>query len=597
MATAKRLYLYGISGLSLGLVLYAAAIFLGLLFDQVGLGTSVPGLGLGSDQSNRESLALAVGLVAVGLPVWFFHWAMVERMVNGGPSASAERRSIVRSVYFGIVMFWLAVGAVSSGSDVLREEIAKPLDAADPFAYMALGTSMAWLVIALIALVYHGSIRGRDLRLGPTITGAAAWWSRFCFYAFAAGAFLVALAGLSTIVTTLGQAASGYTGFDTTQYFSYGVIPLGGTSATAWWVRPVIAACATVIVYETAWMACWLYAHRLMNRDDEQGRAERTSKVRLTYFAVIVLATAGYAISGFGQGLATALEYIVGSWQATLGQSVWGEVLVSLAAAVPAVGAWLWHRRVACHESIAVSGSALRAIRPLDYLASLVGITAFATGLVVFLDYFLQSGSQNSVFGAGVDLRGQAASAAALAVVAAPVWLLPWLAGDRRREIDRIGEAGSTARRAFLFSVGGLLVAASAVSAALTVSRLARVAVGLDSSGLVSDIRVPVCVLIVALPLLVFHADWLRHDILASREKSAVAVGPEVAPAAAGVPTAAPALAVALLLAAQQASVQQEMVIMGPSGADFEAIRSWLAGSLPAGFTVGVRPGRGTDPA
>lgn len=583
MATAKRLYLYGISGLSLGLLLYAAAIFLGLLFDQVGLGSNFPSLVLGQD-SNRESLSLAIGLLVVGLPVWFFHWAMVERMVQGdGPSAAIERRSIVRSVYFGLVMLWLAAAAASSASDILREEIAKSLGATAPFVAYSLGDSLAWLLIAFLALAYHGVIRGRDLRLGPTITGAAAWWSRFCLYGFAAVAFLVALGALSTIAMTLVQAASGYQGVDPNQFYIYGADPIGGVSGTAWWVRPVIAACATVIVYEAAWFACWLYAHQLMNRADEQGRAERSSKMRLAYFAVIVFSTAGYAITGFGQGLGTAMKYVVGSWQTTLGQSLWGEVLVPVLAAVPAMGAWFWLRHVACREAVALTGSPLRAVRPLDYLASLVGILTFFTAFVAFLDFLLQAGSQSSAFGFGPDMRGQAASAAAVAVVAAPVWLLPWLAGDRRRELDRIGEAASTARRTFLYFVVGTLVTASAVSGAIIVSRLARVAVGLDSSGLAADIRIPVCVLVVALPILAFHADWLRHDILATREQPVVASVPEI-----GQVNAPEAVAVAL---------PREMVITGPSGADFDAIRSWLAGSLPAGFTVGVRHGEGPDPA
>jgi hypothetical protein len=591
MATAKRLYFYGVSGLSLGLLIYAGTILSGLLLDQLGLASTTSSvLESNGVQWSRESLSVAIGLVVVGLPVWLFHWAAVERMVAGsGPSATAERHSIVRSVYFGLILLWLAIQVAASGTDLLREAIARPFGATDPYGFdIGLSGPLSWVLIGGGAFAYHGVIRARDMRREPAIKGAAAWWSRLCFYGFAAGAFAATLFAVGSIITTLGQVASGYAGLDpSSQLYQYVILPQGEAPTAAWWVRPVVAAYATALVYCAAWVTHWWYSDRLACRNDEQGHLERNSRVRLAYFVVVVGTCAAFALAELGQGLGVGLRYVVGAWHVTLGQALWGEVLVPFVAALPALGGWLWHRREAVRDSVPVFGSPLRAIRPLDYSTSLIGLAVFASAIVAFLNFTLQSSGTTVVIDSSDSWQASATGAIAFAVVAIPIWLLPWLAGQRRLGVERVGEAGSTARRAFLFAVSGLTVASSAISAAVVVSRLTRMAVGLDSTGLASDVRVPLCVLAVSLPILAIHAYWLRRDLAVTRalvqidrtatedEAEPIAVSPIAGPADAG----------------------QELVILGPAGVDYEALRSWLVSTLPDGYTVGVRSAQGADPA
>src|SRR5664279_2457406 len=145
MATAKRLYLYSVSGIGLGLVLYAATILMGLLFDKLGLGASLPYSALAGVQANRELLSLAIGLVAVGLPLWLFHWALVERMVSGVEAAAAvERQSIVRAVYFGLLLLILVSPSVRefglAEQDPVKLALAfRPADADHLVALLKLG--------------------------------------------------------------------------------------------------------------------------------------------------------------------------------------------------------------------------------------------------------------------------------------------------------------------------------------------------------------------------------------------------------------------------------------------------------------------------
>jgi hypothetical protein len=577
MATAKRLYLYSVSGIGLGLVLYAATILMGLLFDKLGLGASLPYSAPAGVQANRELLSLAIGLVAVGLPLWLFHWALVERMVSGDEAAAAvERQSIVRAVYFGLLLLILVSQLAQSGVDVLHEAIVRPLGAGSGYYPISLSGALAGLVAYLGAFLYHAWIRARDIRQGPTIMGAAAWGSRLFHYGLAVGLMIGALYAVGTVIVTAGQAltAGGQSLGPTSSNYYYGGLTPPPASSAPWWVFPLVGALASVVVYGALWLAHWRYAAGLAARVDDQGVDERASRVRLTYFVLVVASVVGYSFIYLSQALGLALQFVVGLWHAKLGQPLWAEILVSLLAALPIVAGWWWHRRRATREWASQPGTALRAIRPLDYFTSLIGIAVFGASLAMFIAAIGQKVTGFGLANVSADAwRSQAVGTIELMAVAAPIWLWPWLAGQRRLAINPLGEKRSTARKAFLLAVAGGTVIAGAGSLGFILYRLTRIAVGLNSSSLGEDVRMPLCILAVSVGLLAYHLYWIRRD-----QDAVFLVGEDVqVPAPADVATPA-----------------HELVVVGPAGADLEALRASLAERLPDGFLIVVRPREGT---
>jgi hypothetical protein len=575
MATAKRLYLYSVSGIGLGLVLYAATILMGLLFDQAGLGSSLPFGTPNNVQINREMLSLAIGLVAVGLPLWLLHWALVERMVSGdGTAAAAERQSIVRAAYFGLVLLILVSQFAQSGIDVLREAIVRPLGAGNSNYYpVSLSGALAGLVAYFGAFAYHAWIRARDIRRGPTIKGAAAWGSRLFHYWLAVGLMVGALFAVTTVITTAGQALTG--GGNVAANYYYGGLPPAVASSAPWWVYPLVGAVASAIVYGALWLAYWRYAAGVAARGDQQGADERSSRVRLTYFVLVVAAVVGYSLTFLSHALSLALQYVVGSWHVSLAQPLWAEILTSLLVTLPMVAGWWWHRQRATREWAFQPGTALRAIRPLDYLTSIIGLAAFGTALVMFIAAIGQKVADLDVNPGHMSAdswREGAVGTIALMAVSAPIWLWPWLAGQRRLAVSALGERRSTARKAFLFSVGGVTVIAGAASLAFIVYRLTRIAVGLQTSSLGEDVRMPLAILAVSVGFLAYHLYWIR------REQGAEVQAGDVVLDATAVETAEPA---------------HELVVVGPAGADLEALRASLAERLPDGFSIVVRPREG----
>jgi hypothetical protein len=594
MATARRLYLYIVSGIGLGLILSAGTTLLGLVLDRLGIHAVDPfssgpfPVATGSAPLNREALAGAIGLMAVGLPLWLIHWGLVERTVRrNGPEAEAERQSQMRSLFFAIVLGSLLVIAASAAVDALREGISRPLGATDPFVYVDIAGSVATAVVVGGAWGYHAWVRARDLRRGPAIRGSAAWISRLYLYGAAFAGLVAVLAATAAMINTVIDVVAGYQGsafYDGGLQLPGEVGSMGLTVPTAaWWVRPVIAAGATILIWGWVWSGHWLYAGRLRARGDEQGQSERSSRLRLSFFVGVVAVGVGLATTAFGDGLGVLIGAVIGAPRSGAGLPVWHDVIGPPAAAVFAIVAWWAHRRFATREQAEVEdGSALRAVRPMDYMTALIGLGFLTVGLVGLLTLLAQQTMGETLYGAGIlgSWRDQAARDIGYAVVGVPVLLWPWLASRRRLAVDRAGEVRSSSRRYCLFFVVGASVVAGAGSLAIVVTQVARVAVGLDSSGFGSSVAYPLAILAVAAAVVVIFGAILYRDMTGS----------------AGAPSEAGAGAIEAPVGAPWQPPQTEtrrgleIVIGGPENSDMEPLRAWLAATLPPGYSLAVRP-------
>ena len=188
MQTVRRLYLYLMSGISLGVLLVGLNILLTVVLHALGIGR---GELLGGSESDRQALSLAAALIVVGLLVWGVHWLLVERSLRAdNPQRDAERGAGERALYFTLVLAVLLVIGVLAGTQLV-EELTSRLFAVprqDEFFSTDLGASLATVVVTGSAWAYHVAIRQRDLRAGP-LTGAGAWMPRVYLYG-------AALAGL-----------------------------------------------------------------------------------------------------------------------------------------------------------------------------------------------------------------------------------------------------------------------------------------------------------------------------------------------------------------------------------------------------------------
>src|SRR6266542_3955961 len=121
MQDARRIYLYLLSAISLGVLATGLFLLLHVLLDALGVGRGTP---LGDGGTDRQQLSLALALAGVGFPVWGVHWWLAERGLRpDAPRADEERGSGMRALYLSVVLGVTLAFAAVAATAVLRHVI------------------------------------------------------------------------------------------------------------------------------------------------------------------------------------------------------------------------------------------------------------------------------------------------------------------------------------------------------------------------------------------------------------------------------------------------------------------------------------------
>jgi hypothetical protein len=521
MATAKRLYLYGVSGASLMMGVLGATLLFRTLVNNFHVGPQYK-TGSASSALDHDLLSLGLGLIVAGAIVWLFHWAIVERMVHGpDEAAAAERRSIVRSVYFAAVLGTSLPIAAAMWIQLVARVIADRLEAPATLTSTVLGmvlddaTLLSVALAATLVFVYHAWIRDRDLRQTDLIAGAAAWVSRFYLYGAVFVGLVSALGQVSAIGRTLAQQAASVPtigGIDVSSLGNLGGLDntlgqLAQTPEGADWVRPVVTSIVGIVVWGGIWLGHWMYSLRLRRAGTQQGEAERISKVRVTFFAAVVYWGVLTVVSGAADGLGHLFASLTDVKNTA---PTWYLVFVPPVLAIPAGVAWWWHRMVAIEEEPA-GPAGVSATRLLLYVTALVGIAALAGGAVqaiesVIVQVFSPLGAANpELWKLPVSL-----GIAAL-VVGGAIWAWAWFLAEARLRLDKT-DAVTYSRSYYLYVVLGASVVAGASGLSIFVYQYFHQIIGPDNPSLVAEVAGSIAVLVVAGALLVYHAWIYRRD-------------------------------------------------------------------------------------
>ncbi|MGZ8562611.1 MAG: DUF5671 domain-containing protein [Candidatus Limnocylindria bacterium] len=553
MQTVRRLYLYLMSGVTLGVLLVGLQSVLVVLFDAIGLDRG--SFGFSSDpESTRQQLSLAAALIGVGLPVWGIHWGLAQRGLRpGAPRAEEERGSTVRAFYLTLALgLLLAVGA-SAASDLLRGLFQQMLGAPSNFGTPDVANSLAIVAVTGVAWAYHISIRRRDMRVGP-LGGAAAWLPRVYLYGAALGGLFAGLAGVAGLLTTIGDAL---------------LPPSGGINQPG--LSGFLAAgnLAAILVGGTIWLGHWWYAGLLVGNADWRGESERPARLRLAYFVAVILASTFSVIQLCSAALTAALAPVLGAPSSFFGQELTGRDVVraagvALVSALPWAIAWVLHRRAMRREASAAGDPArvATAVRLDQHANALVGLgfagAALGWLLGLLLDVLLGGDRTSSDF-----WRSELSTFVPMALIGSAVWLWWWWRIQARQRANWSDEAASTVRRSYLLIILAASVIASLSSTALILYRLFGAILGANLGGNpASELSTPIGALVVAGAIGLYHGQALRRD--AALHRAATEALPEAAAQAAG----------------------RALVLVGPAGEGLDAAVAALREALPPGYRL-----------
>lgn len=568
MQTVRRLYLYGMSGITLGVLLAGLNNLFVVVFHAFGLGRGSLGGGTSGD---REQLSLAIALTVVGLLVWTVHWLLVERSLRpANPTADEERAAPIRALYLSLVLAVLLVFGVIAGVQLL-EQIAHALfgvRSSDGFEFLAIdvGAALATVLVMGLAWLYHAAIRRRDLAGAPMI-GGGAWVPRIYLY----GAALLGLVMTAINIGTLLRFA-----------LDALAAPAPDFADAGFRNRQAADALAGIVGWGIVFIGHWWYATSLLRGDGWRAAGERTARLRLAYFVAVIMASAIATVVFGWQSLSAAVGLALGVERDVAAESAVESVVGPLLGLLPWLAAWFVHQRWMTDEAKTVG---LRE-RPASVgrlsaaAVGLVGVAASGTGaagvLGLLLDVLLGGNRTGASF-----WRHELADFAAVGFVGAVLWLWNWANLQSRRAVDPEGEARSTVRRAYLLVVVGGSLLASLASLAVLLYRLFNAILGVDQfTNAASTISAALGALLVAAGLAAYHGIAERRDH-ALREAVPIAGAPAptaVEGAEATAPTEEPAPA------------ERAFRMRAGSAAQLDAALAALRDGLPAGVDLEELP-------
>jgi len=555
MLTVKRLYLYGVLGVALVLLLWGLTDLVRFALDQLAraLGTT-PAL---SGWFAREELSRAVALVLVAGSIFGVHLALVRHSLRGtAAEVTDERASASRATYFflvligtGAVLFWALFGTTYQ----LIETVAfgeRGRDVLEPLgSVIVVGTAWALHIFA----------RRADLRAAPTRT-AGDWLTRAYLYGVLFATFFIAawqsgdiLGAVARQVLDLQLAWESY----------------------RWWQDAITAPVAATIVALAAWLTHWIMASRLLRAPEPMGSAHRNARTRRGYFLAVVFTAAAAVLVLASMSLRNVFAELLGAWSSTEGSRLIEDIGGPLLMLLPFVLAWWWHRRQVSAEALALGGPVLvrSVLRACHSVVALVGLAGLSAGLAwelrALIDAVGSSGRVSLVTSTDFDAAGT--GALALALVGLVMWLPSWVLLQRDRARHAVEAASATSRRAYLMLVSGVAVIAAMGSLAFLVWQATRVAL---DSGRLEDPSWAAAILAVAVIVLVYHLWQLRADLRVAPASGAGQVVELVGPTEPMVTPATRAL--------------ETIEISAPPGADFRVLNAAIRSELPDGYELRI---------
>ena len=558
MGTAKRLYLYGISSISLLVLAVGLVNLLGLVFGEIAdaLGATTIGGGGGT---GREQASLAIALVAVGLPIFAVHWALVGRGWRGtGAAAAEDRSSSIRAFHLGFVATVALAVATYSGVELLHRWLGGLLGVEAPAFGPRWPDTLAILLIALPIWWYHQGRRNADIR-HDHLHGPAAWLTRLHRYAWAFVGLIILVVGASQTIETLATVLIGGSDFG---------------SSGSWWRDPLASSLALVAVGGGVFAYHADDARRAMRDASRIGEDDRSSAIRATYFGTVILVMLIDVALSVAASLTELARLALGVSDGTGPISFLELVVGPLLVAVPYLLAGLAHRSALYREASGRSPDALDdAERLTRHLAGAVGLAIVAVGSAQLLGRILEIalgvGRADDLF------RAELAGSIALMLVGAVLWIPAWTMISRRRHDAPLVERRATVGRAYLYLVVAASLVAAVPSAAYALYRVIDAALGGGGVTLASELAIPMAVVVVAGVIAVYHGRILVTDL-----RSADVTDEGAMPVAAIEPAATPADPV------PGPGASMTLTLRGPAGTDLESIASALRERLPVGVLL-----------
>jgi hypothetical protein len=464
MQAVRRLYLFILSGVSLGMLIGGAA-SLGASAIELISGSAVFGA------SFRQSLSTAAAILLVGVPVWALHWRAAQRAAE---REIAERASALRRLYLYLVLTALLIASVIFATRLL-EGLVAALVGTSPIDGVSLLTAAWQAGIAITFWVYHARVVGQD-RAAVGEDGASATLRRWYVYGVQVAALLNVLFGTRDLLNNM-LTLPGSIG-----------IPGG---------LPHSVSLALV------WLSIWA-GHNRWTGQERQRNEDRTSTLRAVAAFIVIGVCVALVLGASSRALYYFLAQALGLPNpGGIYTLDFPTVAAQLSTVVVFGAGWALirhHLRRDAAETETVRQAGVR--RLYQHLVAMLALLALAFGLAHLLDTLIDAATPPSL----TTWRDNLSAALTLILVALPTWLVYW------RAAPDAAERFAFSRRLYLFAALAGIVLALLIAGATFAKDLLDAALGAGFQDVPKRVSASFATITVATVLGGYHWPILRGD-------------------------------------------------------------------------------------
>lgn len=472
MNTVRRLYFYGLSFISIEVVVWGVIGLLRTVFSSGMVGSSL--------------LATGLSLVLVGLPIFYLHWRTAQRDAMREPD---ERGSRVRAVFLyaalGAAFGPILLSTLALVNKAVLLLFGRPESQAWFGSDQVIVDHLIAIAINAVLFAYFWSVTISDWRAN---TPESALHETRRFYRY-----IWVLVGLTLVVSGV---------YNLLRYLLY----TPGSTNTA----PSLAgAIALLLVGVPLWYFFWQMVQEALHDPEE-----RRSLLRLVVLYLISLVGVIGVVTFAGSVLNQLFRWLLGErqtfWEFIQGNSA------EIGALIPLAVMWWYYGRILNQEVAALTDQPRRAAlrRLYYYILSLIGLAVTVAGLFNLIDYLVTLGFIR--LGTPLSFGSPLAGSLASLLVGLPLWLITWR--QMQAEADRTDEPGDHARRSvvrksYLYLVlFAFVIGAMAFAGQFLFSLLDAVLSGTSVNDLAERLSRLFFWLVVDVVLLVYHFRTLRQD-------------------------------------------------------------------------------------
>jgi hypothetical protein len=477
MRSIRRLYFYLVAFISLEVVIWG---LINLLRTTFAGETIFPG---------AETLAQALALILVGVPLFGFHWLWAQRAARD----DEEHAATLRAVFLYASLLALLIPVVQNLLALLDRLLIHA--AGLEVSRAILGATQSWqdnliaIVLNGIGAAYFFNVLRTDWQ-SLTERENFADVRRLYRYIWVLYGLLMTVFGIQQVLSFLLYAPSALIGESGREVLVNGL--------------------ALVIVGAPIWAYMWLVCQKALDEPMEQG-----SMLRLGVLYLLALAAVVTVLTSAGIIVDVLLRLLLGESMdlPEFLQQIRGPVSIG----VPLAGIWAYYGNWLGRDINSVSDPARRSglKRFYFYILSLIGLTATFVGLSLLFSFVIDTLVSSSALW-GDSLRPRLAGAIATLLAGLPLWLLTWR--PMQAEALTAGDAGDHARRSlvrklYLYLVVFTAVIGGMVSGVFLVYQLLSALLsGSLPDDFVSTLLNTLQVLVLFIAFLLYHLSALRRD-------------------------------------------------------------------------------------